>query len=268
MKSISKYSFIILYTIIGFFSFISCNQNKILDNSIEQTYVEFPSSEITKTISYSLQDSFLLAIPIQIFGKELENNSSIKISIVGGTANNKIHFNFDSIQEIKTKISLDTLFIHIATQKLTSGVDYSIILEFKNSNNTLIASSNYKSCTIHFIKETFIDFYTGTYSCFESSTNSTYTVEFTKENSSTINNINFWDFSYVGKVIPYIFYQDQNQTIEIPRTAWIDKLEKEYTVYGNGNYSSNGDFSVDFYIEDSNGDLYQNGTHTFTKKIN
>ena len=265
MKLITKYSFVFIYIIVGLFSIISCNQNKILDNSIEQTYIEFPSSEITKTISYSLQDSFLLAIPIQIFGKELENNSSIKISIVGGTAKNKIHFNFDSIQEIKSKISLDTLFIHIATQKLTSGIDYSIQLEIKSINNTLIASTNYKTCTIHFLKETFIDFYTGSYSCFESSTNSTYNVEFTKENSSTINNSNFWDFSYDGKVIPYIFNQDINQTIEIPRTVWMDKLEKEYTVYGNGNYNSNGNFSVDFYIEDSNGNLYQSGTHTFTK---
>jgi hypothetical protein len=266
MKSISKYSFIILYSIIGFFSFISCNQNKILDKSIEQTFIEFPSSEISKTISYSQKDTFLLAIPIQIFGKELENNSSIKFSIVGGTAKNKIHFNLDSIQEIKSKISLDTIFIHIATQKLTSGVDYSIKLEIKNINNTLVVSTNYKSCTIHFIKETFIDFYTGFYSCFESSTNSTYTVEFTKENSSTINNTNFWDFPNEGKEVPYIFNQDLNQTIEIPRTAWMDKLGKEYTVYGNGNYTNNGNFTVDFYIEDSNGNLYQNGTHTFTKK--
>lgn len=258
----------VYYYFILLLVFISCSKNEFLDTSINNTYIEFQNPTIIQTISFTQKDSFKLAIPIQIFGEKLSKESTIIISIINGSGNAKknIHFTFDSIKTIKSNTYIDTLFLVIATQKITAGTNYSTTIEIKSESSNIQISKNSKICSVTFHKESFIDFFKGNYSCYESNTNSTYDVTFEKVNDSIVKNLNFWDFPNEGETVPYIFHENNQQTIEIPRTDWIDKTGNTYTIYGTGIYNLLGNFEVDFFIEDSRGEIYQSGKHIFTKE--
>jgi|SRR5690554_4976444 len=109
-------------------------------------------------------------------------------------------------------------------------------------------------------------FFTGTYVCYETSTQARYNVEFTAKNELELINHNFWDFPLDGQTVSYIFSLNEEQSISIPESEFVDKMGNIYTIEGTGNYWLTGNFSVNYTMKKQNGDIYEQETHEFTKQ--
>ena len=251
----------LILSFIALLLIVSCSKNEYLDATIDQPTVEFTSVTINKTISYRENDVYDIAIPIQIFGGT--SDKTIAINAKTDLSSDKY-----SVATSKTlnNTALDTIYVGINTKNIQKGKTYTI--ELSLSANDVSISENYKTCMITFSQETFIDFFTGTYSCKESATNSIYDVIFEKKNATTTKNMNFWDFPFSGQYVPYEFIQDDNRVVKIPNnTQWIDLLGNVYLISGNGTYDLDGNFEVTYEMIDATTQkITQTGTHTFTKK--
>ncbi len=242
-------------------AFCSCEKNEYLDASIDKTTVEFASTNLNETISFIAAEEYKIPVPIQIFGGKSTSIINVKVD----TKMAQEAYSISASQALKGS-SLDTIFVTVKTSKLKKGITYSLNLTLESSD--VKVSSNYKSCAVTFVQQAFMDFFTGIYSCKESSTGSTYDVEFTKMNDSTIKNNNFYDFPLAGQYVPYVFVQDESLAISIPEDyEWTDNLGHKYLISGIGSYELNGNFKVDFTMKDAVSEqVYQIGTHSFRKK--
>lgn len=257
-----RYSVILLFLLY----MMSCKDNAYIDNTIGSTNAEFANSSIQQNLSYTLTAPYTLLLPYQIFGNSLSNNDTIIVRALSSYFS-KSEYSYDSIRIITPKTIFDTVKISIQSNKIWEGGTFSIPFELISKNKKIKVSSNYKQCTLYFTRESFISYFTGNYSCHETSTGATYDVSFTQlNNDSTVYNTNFWDFPLVGQQVPYIFRKDDAKSIEIPQTVWTDKLGNVYTVYGTGSYTFNGSFEVSFFMENSEGNIEHSGIHHFTKK--
>ncbi|MDA3881867.1 MAG: hypothetical protein PF481_01130 [Bacteroidales bacterium] len=252
--------YIILHTIFC----TSCSKNPITDHTISETFIEFPQSSLTHTISYTETAPYTISIPFQIMGKELSSQDSAYISLTS-TNSSEEDLIYDSIIKSTPNTFSDTIYIEI-NKPLYSSVKYNMTISLHSFNSQLKVSDNYKTCTIDIIKESFSDFFSGTYSCYETSTQASYTVEFTAKNELELVNHNFWDFPLDGQTVSYIFSLDTEHSISIPESEFVDKMGNIYTVEGTGNYWLNGNFSVNYTMKEENGDIYEQGTHEFTKQ--
>ena len=241
-------------------SLASCNKNEYLDASIEQPTVEFAQTNYTETISFIASDEYDIAVPIQVFG----GNSTATINISAQTSLPNDVYSISTSKSLKSN-ALDSIYLTINTAKITKGTAYSINLTISSSDIT--KKKNYATCSVAFSQQAFIDYFTGTYSCFESSTNSTYDVELTKQNETTIKNNNFWDFPLAGQYVPFVFTQDESMAVTIPDdTEWIDFLGNKYLISGTGKYNFEGNFYVDFTMKTMENEVYQSGRQSYTKK--
>jgi|GEM_PF-1295603 len=105
--------------------------------------------------------------------------------------------------------------------------------------------------------------YTGAFSCLEPGYG-TYEVTLTADptESNKIINDNFWD---AGAVIYYLFSGDFDQTIDMP-TQTFDSGGTTYSAYGSGAYDGvTKMFSVNYVVEDADGNVVDQNTHTFEK---
>lgn len=245
---------------------LNCSKNDFDSQYIQKTYVEFPSKHIHIVIPYNQQPPYNLHIPIQIFGTSLTTEDSIKIHSKNDWLIANVDYTCEHIKRIATQTLHDSITLSVASNKFYNNTLYSIDLEIISFGNQIEVSKNNNSCEVSFIKESFSQFFSGTYSCFETSTNSTYEVTFRtlSAQSNKIMNQNFWDFPESGQEVEYIFSLDE-QTIEIPEAYFTDKLGNTYTVKGSGTYTLDGNFIVDFFMYLTNGDIYQSGRHIFTK---
>lgn len=254
MKKIVIYLFCVI-------CLFSCKKNEYLNASIDEPTVEFASTALNETIPFVTGSEYTIAVPIHIFG----GNSTASLSVKAETKMSSDAYSVANSVQLNGK-SLDTIFVKINTKKLEKGTDYNLKLTISSSNVTV--SKNYESCTVTFSQQAFMDFFTGTYSCYESSTGATYNVEFVKQNNTTIKNMNFYDFPLAGQYVPYVFTQDESMQVEIPEnTEWTDNLGNKYLVSGTGTYELNGNFAVDFTMKDAaTEEMYMTGKHTFRKK--
>lgn len=251
----------LIFSFIALILIVSCSKNEYLDATIDQPTVEFSSLTIQKTISFSENSTYNIAVPLQIFGGTSDKAISIQ-------AKTDLSSDKYSVATSKTlnNTALDTIYIGINTPNIQKGKTYTI--ELSLSSNDVSISENYKTCLITFSQETFIDFFTGTYTCKESATNSVYDVVFEKINATTTKNMNFWDFPFSGQYVPYEFTQDDSRVVKIPNnTQWIDLLGNVYLISGNGTYDLDGNFKVTYEMIDATTQkVTQTGTHTFKKK--
>lgn len=242
-------------------SLASCDKDEYLGTTIEQPTVEFAQTKYAETISFIASDEYNIAVPIQVFG----GNSTGSINISAQTALPNDAYSVSTSKTLNGN-ALDTIYITINTAKITKGEAYSINVTISSSE--ISVSKNYATCSVTFSQQAFIDYFTGTYSCFESSTNSTYDVELTKQNDTTIKNNNFWDFPLAGQYVPFIFSQDETMAVTIPNdTQWTDLLGNKYLISGMGKYDFQGNFYVDFTMKTAaTNEVYQSGRQTYTKK--
>lgn len=251
----------LILSLIALLLIVSCSKNEYLDATIDQPTVEFSSLTINKTISFSENSTYNIAVPLQIFGGTSDKPIAIQ-------AKTDLSSDKYSVATSKTlnNTALDTIYVGINTQNIQKGKTYTI--ELSLSANDVSISENYKTCLITFSQETFMDFFTGTYSCKESATNSVYEVLFEKQNDSSIKNNNFWDFPLNGQYVTYEFTQDDSHSVKIADdTEWIDFLGNKYLISGSGTYELNGNFVVAYEMKDATTkNTYQTGTHTFIKK--
>ncbi len=255
--------YIILCICIGF---ISCKENSYINPIIDTTYIEFPTKTIHQTLLYTETSPYTLNLPFQVFGKSLNQNDTIVVRVTSNYFIKNTDFWYDSIQIITPTTIIDTIHIHIKNTKVWEGGTFSLDCKLISKNNKIHTSKNYQNCTLFFTRESFISYFTGNYSCFENSTESTYPVTFIQsQNDSVLYNTNFWDFPLIGQNVPYIFRKDQDKTIIIPETVWTDKIGNQYTIYGSGNYTFNGTFHVSFFMENNEGKIEHSGIHFFTK---
>ena len=248
--------------IVTIFTLFACKKNEYLDASIDKPTVEFSSIELTETISFISNGNYDIAVPIQIFGGTTDKTITVSAeSILPNDA-----YSLNSSLALTKGQSIDTIHISLNTNKIQKGKAYGIKLTL--TSNDIAISENYKSCNITFTQQTFMDFFTGKYICYESATNSTYEVYFEKINATSIKNNNFWDFPLPGQYVTYVFTQDDSFAISIPEDSeWTDNLGNKYLVSGSGTYDLQGNFVVNYEMKNaSSGTLYQSGKHTFKKK--
>lgn len=256
----------LIYTISILFLLIAsaCTKNSYLDSEIDKTYIEFQNKELYEIVPYFVDGDYLIGIPFQVFGKNLTENTKVECTVTN--TNLKVGYNlfYTSTIELNKSNIIDTLYISIKPKKNIYALkDYFVSLELTSDDSKIIIPQNLNKITLTFQQESFATFYTGEYTCYESNTGSTYNVIFTRQDSSSILNTNFWDFPSIGETVVYSLNQNDN-TIEIPQTTFVDKNNNVYTVYGNGTLYSNGDMEVEYFMEED-GSIYQHGTHTFTK---
>lgn len=247
------------------FVLISCSKNEYLDTTIDKPTVEFTQATFNKTISFvENSSSYDIAVPIQVFGGTTDASISVSIETSNPAYINDVY----SIETTKSlhNNTLDSIHIHVNTTKLKKAQTYSIKLTI--SSEKVAIAKNYETCLVTFSQQAFMDFFTGSYSCYESSTNSTYNVDFTKLNDTTVKNNNFWDFPLPGQYVPFVFTTDESQTVSIPDDyVWTDLLGNKYIVSGTGNYDLKGNFFVDFTMKQTGSEeIYQTGRQTYTKK--
>lgn len=243
------------------FCCFSCEKNEYLDASVDDATVEFASTNMNETISFISTGDYDIAVPIQIFG----GTSTAQINVAVETKMSSEAYSVESSKNLNGS-SLDTIHVKVKCVKLKKGTVYSMTL--KISSSSVVVSKNYEKCVLEFSQQAFMDFFTGNYSCYESATGATYDVNFTKMNDTTIKNNNFYDFPLAGQYVPYVFVQDDSKKISIPEnTEWIDNLGNKYVVSGEGAYELNGNFYVNFTMEDAATEsVYLTGKHTFKKK--
>ena len=254
-----KIRILFIVTILALFA---CKKNEYLDASIDKPTVEFSTTELTETISFISNGNYDIAVPIQIFGGTTDKT----ISVSAKTALPNDAYSLNSTLSLTKGQSIDTIHISLNTSKIQKGKPYNITLTI--TSNDIAVSENYKTCDIILTQQTFMDFFTGKYSCYESATNSTYEVDFEKIDANSIKNNNFWDFPLPGQYVTYIFAQDETFAISIPEDSeWTDNLGNKYLVSGSGTYDLQGNFTVNYVMKNaSTGTTYQTGTHTFKKK--
>ncbi|MFW5850627.1 MAG: hypothetical protein ACOCWB_00225 [Bacteroidota bacterium] len=254
------FSYITLHSLF----YTSCSKNPITDHTMSETFIEFPQSSLTHTISYTETAPYTITIPFQIMGKELSSQDSAYISL-SSTNCSQEDLIYDSIIKTCLNTFSDTINIDI-NKSLSSSVNYTIRISLHTFNSQLKVSENYKKCTVNIVKESFSDFFSGTYSCYETSTQARYNVEFTADNELVLINHNFWDFPLDGQTVSYIFSLDAEHSIIIPESEFVDKTGNIYTIEGAGNYWLNGNFSVNYTMKEQNGEIYEQGIHEFTKQ--
>lgn len=240
----------------------SCSKNEYLDATIDKPTVEFSQANFEKTISFVENSSaYDIAIPIQIFG----GTSDAAISVSVETSASSDIYKIESTKTLQNNV-LDSIHIYVNTAKMKKATAYSIKLTI--SSDKVAIAKNYETCVVTFSQQAFMDFFTGTYSCYESSTNSTYNVDFTKLNDTTVKNNNFWDFPLPGQYVPFVFNQNEEQTVSIPDDyEWTDLLGNKYLISGTGNYDLQGNFFVNFTMKKAENEvIYQTGKQTYTKK--
>lgn len=247
------------------FVLISCSKNEYLDTTIDKPTVEFTQATFNKTISFvENSSSYDIAVPIQVFGGTTDASISVSIETSNPAYINDVY----SIETTKSlhNNTLDSIHIYVNTTKLKKAQTYSIKLTI--SSEKVAIAKNYETCFVTFSQQAFMDFFTGPYSCYESSTNSTYNVDFTKLNDTTVKNNNFWDFPLPGQYVPFVFHQNEEQTVSIPDDyEWTDLLGNKYLVSGSGNYDLQGNFFVNFTMKQAESEaIYQTGKQTYTKK--
>jgi len=241
---------------------VSCSKNEYIDSTIDKPTVEFPQTKFEKTISFvENSSSYDIAVPIQIFG----GTSDASLSVSVETSAPSDIYSIESTKSLQNTV-LDSIHILVNTTKLKKAQTYSITLTI--SSEKVAIAKNYETCVVTFSQQAFMDFFTGSYSCYESSTNSTYNVEFTKLNDTTVKNNNFWDFPLPGKYVPFVFNQNEEQTVSIPDDyEWTDLLGNKYIISGTGNYDLQGNFFVNFTMKQAESEaIYQTGKQTYTKK--
>ncbi len=251
-----------LLFVLPFLAFISC-KNTYVDNSINQTYAELTNVSVSDSISYSHKSDYTLKVPIQYFGENLDSEKKIKVKISNTNFNNSL-IKYDSIFTIKPKKYKDSLGITFCTSKLSLNQKYNLKISIDSENNDIKISNNNSECLVSIYKQSFAGFYTGEYSCSETSTNSTYKTYFELVNQTSIKNMNFWDFPSEGQGLIYEF-NESDSSVSIPRAEWVDNLENIYFVSGTGKYNTDGSFWVDFLMETADGEVYQTGRHKFTR---
>ena len=241
---------------------ISCSKNDYLDASIGESTVEFAQTTMTETILFIADSQYDIAVPIQIFGGS--KAATVRVSAESQLSNDA--FSVESTKQIQKDVALDTIHVLVNTDRIKKGTEYSVILRI--SSDDIRVSQNYATCQIRFSQQAFIDYFTGVYSCFETSTNSTYEVELKKESDTTVRNLNFWDFPLAGQYVSFAFVQNETQAVSIADdTEWTDKLGNKYKISGNGTYDLQGNFSIDFVMKDFATDaVYQSGKQIYTKK--
>lgn len=251
-----------LFFIFFLFAIVSCSKNDYVDAEYDKTTVEFVSTNVTETISFVANDEYVIAVPIQIFGGSA--NASLTISCVTDLPSGA--YSIESNKIVAKGVSLDSVYVNIKTSKIEKGKMYSVELTISDAD--IAISKNYATCRVSLSQQAFIDFFTGIYSCQESSTNSTYDVEFTKMNETTTKNLNFWDFPLPGQYVPFVFVQDETFSVSIPDdTEWTDLLGNKYKISGSGTYDLQGNFSINFVMKEFSTDKeYQSGTQVYTKK--
>lgn len=251
-----------LFFIFFLFAIVSCSKNDYVDTVYDKTTVEFATTSLTDTISFVANEEYTIAVPIQIFG----GFSSAKLSIACSSDLPDDAYFVESNKVVENGVSLDSIYVKINTSKIKKGKIYAVELTISDAD--IAISKNYATCQLTLIQQAFIDFFTGSYSCKESSTNSTYDVEFTKLNDTTVKNLNFWDFPLSGQYVPFIFVQDETFGVSIPEnTEWTDLLGNKYKISGFGTYDLQGNFSVNFVMKDfATDEEYQSGTQVYKKK--
>lgn len=246
------------------FCFFSCSKNDYLDASIDEATLEFTSVRVQEVIPFIAGDEYDIAVPLQVFGGSVSAGAEVSVTVETQLSSDA--YTVAALKTLEAGVVLDTIYVHVKTDKLKKGVDYTIQLSIASSDVTV--ATNYASCAVTFSQQEFIDFFTGTYSCFESSTNATYLVEFTKLNATATKNMNFWDFPLSGQYVPFEFQQDESYAVSIPDDSeWTDLLGNTYLVSGSGQYTLDGNFYVDFVMKDAaTQSVYQTGRQTYTRK--
>lgn len=255
-----------IYSILIVVFLYSCSKNEYIDTSITQTYIEFPNTHFMGDIHFTETPPYTLRIPIQIFGTSLSKKDSVRFTM----RQTQLSIDIDTTISISPNQNQDTIHISFkGNAPFSPGVEYSSIIQLHSLGRSLDVSANTATRTYIIQKKSLSQFLSGSYSCFETSTNARYTVTFTaiSATQNTIINHNFWDFPLEGQTVAYTLATDGSNTIEIAPTNFTDKLGNTYLVYGSGTYdTSNGSMTVDFFMEDAQGNMYQNGTHIFTRK--
>lgn len=241
---------------------VSCSKNDYVDAVYDTTTVEFVATNVTETISFVANEEYTIAVPIQIFGE----SANVSLTISCETDLPSDAYSFESNKIVGKGIFLDSIYVKVKTSRIQKGKTYSIVLNISDAD--IAISKNYATCNLSLSQQAFIDFFTGTYSCQESSTNSTYDVEFVKLNDTATKNLNFWDFPLSGQAVPFAFVQNESRAVSIPEdTEWCDLLGHKYKVSGTGTYDLQGNFSIHFVMKDFATDKeYQSGTQVYTKK--
>ncbi|MCQ2960042.1 MAG: hypothetical protein MJ198_07640 [Bacteroidales bacterium] len=254
MKKVIVYLF-------GILCVISCSKNPYIDATVDKATVEFASTTLNETISFVADEEYCISVPIQIFG----GLSSATLNVAVETKLPEDSYSINK-SKVLTGNSLDTIQVLIKTSKLKKGTSYSIKLTLNSSN--VAVSENYKSCVLTFAQQAFMDFFTGEYSCYESSTGATYNVEFIKVNDTIVKNNNFYDFPLPGQYVSYVFKQDESRSVTIPEDSeWTDNLGNKYLISGNGSYDLQGNFVVDFTMKEAPTEsIYLSGKHSFKRK--
>jgi len=261
-----------LFAILCILSCIGCSQKEHLENSINKTYVEFGNSTFATTIPFTTKQPYILYLPYQVFNNNLQQNDTIIIEGLSNFFAKNKDFFYDSIQIVSPNTLKDSIKITIKSSKIFEGGTFELPFKLSSKNKNITISKNYEKSTLVFTRESFINYFSGEYSCYETNTNATYDVKFEANrsilNSNITYNKNFWDFPAQGEIIPFVFDTTATKLITIPETEWHDKLGNKYIVNGDGGYDFSGNFNVNYYMKNLNGEIYQQGKQFYTKKIN
>lgn len=246
------------------FTLVACGKDKISKPLAKNSYVEFIHKSNSHTIPYTANFPYAIYLPIQYFGKTIDAPQSLSIKISSHTLSETFDFMYDSLHVISPNSIFDSVKVTIISPSIIEGNSYSFTCTIQPLDAGIVVLKEAATTTISFTKESLVHYFSGSFSCFEDATSSTYNTEFVKLSDTVVANTNFWDFPLSGQVVPYIFRKDSLHSVIIPPTPWADKLQHEYIVEGEGQYSiSTKSFFVNYRITDNKGNIEQVGTHSF-----
>lgn len=224
------------------------------------TKIEFCNNQSYETIPFNTTTNHVIKSKIQIVGHSFYEDKRVivliqdpKSYIVSNTVETLISTNSYSCDcEIQLNASM-----------IPQGFTDTITL-FISEESDVNLSKNYSQATIIIHKQSFHELFIGSFTCEESSTNTSYKTTFSFEGNNTIKNNNFWNFSPQNQFVTYTINNDTNQTISIKEQFWTDKMGITYKVYGNGFYDFSGKMTVNYTMIENNSDtLYEIGSHIF-----
>jgi hypothetical protein len=145
------------------------------------------------------------------------------------------------------ELSADFHIMDIDTSAIPAATPVYYIISIDSSLATYYPKANIR---LEVYKQDFYDLFAGNFYCYESNYSNRYKVNIipTNPRSDRFFIENFWDFAQIHHTVNMLVNKDKDRSLVLPNQIFTDAKGVNYTLEGEGNYNTSGEFSINYRL--------------------
>lgn len=241
-----------LFTLLlGTFVLFSCKKDE--KTYTGATMIEFTETSITETVSYAQKGFDTLWVKVQLVGATQTTDVEVVVDAYNGDAS--AVSNQLIAENAKAVIKAGGVSTEVPILINADNISESKTVYLKLSEaSTLKVSENYKQLSLQLKKQSFTEFFTGSYTCVEPEyQDATYkTVFYSSTVDSSIYTKNFLNYAVSGLNTSFTLSKVSSKQLIIQGQTYTDEENKLFWLSGRGSYDLSGNMKVEYILWDYN----------------